>query len=95
MPEEAKDSITALQPIIEWALKLGPSASAVILFIVTLYTNQGVMLKHDVDVDNRLTKVETRMNEESRVMIERLAHSDAAVESLKHELDFYMQTLRK
>lgn len=95
MPEEANDSITALQPIIEWALKLGPSAGAVIFFIVTLYTNQGAMLKHDGEVDNRLTKVETRMNEQSREMIERLAHSDAAVDALKQELDFYMQTQRK
>jgi hypothetical protein len=95
MPEESKDSLATLKAVIEWSLRLGPTLSGIILFVFTLYTNQNSMIKHDADVDQKLTKLDTRINEESRATVERLAKADAAVEEVKHELQFYMQIQHK
>lgn len=78
--------------VVEWSLKLGPVLLGAVLWIVSLYTNQAAMIKHDGDVDRRLAELERFSNAQDRAMVERLAKIDAALSELNHDLQFYQQT---
>ena len=85
-------NVRTIDALLGWALKLAPVIGSAILFFFTLYSNQASLLKHGTQIDARLAEMDRLRNLDQREMVERLAKSDAAVEILKHELEFYLST---